>query len=199
MDWWGAVVAHLMSRFAPRPKGGNVIRYPTGMRATTARRFGDWRRLRLLALCFVAPAAMASQIIPAGGKAILHDGFYNLACTDLTVGGVLDIGTGTYVNVHNVTVASSGAILGTGTIRYSGKLSVTRDDTSKRKAGRESAVECGLSGAAAVGDGNVVNPAPTLGSSMLVALATLMMLLALFALRGQAAPRRSSEANGANK
>jgi hypothetical protein len=34
---------------------------------------------------------------------------------------------------------------------------------------------------------------------MLVALATLMLLLALFALRGQAAPRRSSETHGADK
>ena len=91
---------------------GRVIRYPTRMRAITASRVGDLRCLLLLVLCLVAPAAMANQIIPAGGKAILHDGFYNLSCTDLTVGGVLDIGTGTYVNVHNVTVASTGTILG---------------------------------------------------------------------------------------
>jgi len=166
--------------------------------ATTAYRFGDWGRLRLLALCFVAPAALASQIIPVGGKVVLHNGFTNLSCTDLTVGGTLDIGTGTYVNVHNVTVASSGAILGTGAISYSGKLSVsgTIQGSVRLVVNPPPNVACP---AAPPSPGKVVNPAPTLSGSMLVALATLMLLLALFALRGQAAPRRSSEANGANK
>jgi hypothetical protein len=169
------------------------------MRATTVRRFGDWGRLRLLALCFVAPAAIASQIIPAGGSAILHDGFYNLACTDLTVGGMLDIGTGSYVNVSNLTVGSSGMIQGAGTIRYSGKLSVsgTIQPSVKLVVNPPSNAACPGPPPAIIG--NVVNPAPALGSSMLVALATLMTLLALFALRGQTAARRSDEANGAKK
>jgi len=155
--------------------------------------------LRLLALCFVAPAAMASQIIPAGGKAILHNGFYNLGCTDLTVGGMLDIGTGTYVNVSNLTVGSSGKIQGTGTIRYSGKLSVsgTIQGSVKLVVNPPSNAACPGPPPAVIG--NAVNPAPALGSSMLVALATLMTLLALFALRGQVAARRNSDANGAKK
>ena len=141
---------------------------------------------------------MASQIIPVGGKVVLHNGFTNLSCTDLTVGGTLDIGTGTYVNVHNVTVASSGAILGTGAIIYSGKLSVsgTIQGSVRLVVNPPPNVACP---AAPPSPGKVVNPAPTLSGSMLVALATLMLLLALFALRGQAAPRRSSETHGADK
>jgi len=170
------------------------------MRATTAGCFGDWGRLLLLALCYiVAPAAMASQIIPAGGKAILHNGFFNLACTDLTVGGLLDTGTGTYVNVSNLTVESSGGIQGTGTIRYSGKLSVSGTIQGSVKLVVNPPSNAACPGPPPSVIGNIVNPAPTLGSSMLVALATLMMLLALFALRGQGAARRSSEANGAKK
>jgi hypothetical protein len=192
-----AVVAHL-SRLVPRPKGGVVIRYPAGMRAITAPRFGDWGRFLLLALCLVAPAAMANQIIAAGGRTILVNGLVNLACTDLTVGGVLDTGTGTYVNVSNVTVGPSGVIQGAGTIRYSGKLSVngTIQASVKLVVNPPSNAACpGPPPAIAA----IVNPAPTLSNSMLVALATLMLLLALFALRGQPAPRRSSEANGGNK
>ena len=168
------------------------------MRAATARRFGDWGRLRLLALCVVAPAAMASQIIPVGGKVILHNGFTNLSCTDLIVGGTLDIGTGTYVNVRNVTVASSGAIQGTGAIIYSGALSVsgTIQGTVRLVVNPPPNVACP---AGPPLPGKVVNPAPTLSSSMLVALATLVLVLALFALRGQAAPRCRSEVDGADK
>ena len=167
------------------------------MRVTTARRFGDCGRLRLLALCFVAPAALASQIIPAGGTAILHAGFYHLACTDLTVGGVLDIGTGRYVNVSNLTVGASGIIQGTGTIRYSGKLSVggTIQGTVNLVVNPPSNAACPGPPPSVIG--NVVNPAPALGNSMLVALAMLVMVLAIFALRGQAALRCSSEKNGA--
>jgi len=178
-------------------RGRGVIRHPGGMRATTARRFGGWGRLRLLAICFLAPAAMASQIIPSGGKAILHNGLYNLGCTDLTVGGVLDIGTGTYLNVRNVTVASSGTIQGAGAIRYSGTLSVSGTVEAGVQLILNSPLNVNCPGPQA--PGKVVNPAPTLGNSMLVVLTTLILLLAFFALRGQAAPRRSSEANGANQ
>jgi len=168
------------------------------MRATTAHRFGDWGRFLLLALCLVAPAVMANQIIPAGGKAILHNGFYNLACTDLTVGGVLDIGTGTYVNVHNVTVASTGTILGSGAIRFSGTLSVTGTIQASVQL-----IVNPPTNAACPGAGPPVTaeakPTPALGNSMLVALATLLLLLALSRLRGQAASRHGAEANGANK
>jgi hypothetical protein len=168
------------------------------MRATTARRFGDWAHLLLLALCVVAPAAMANQIIPAGGKAILHDGFYNLSCTDLTVGGVLDLGTGTYINVHNVTVASTGTILGSGAIRFSGALSITGtiQPSVQLIVNPPTNAACPEPPPVTASEAKRV---PTLGNSMLVALATLLLLLALFALRGQVASRRSSEANGANK
>ncbi len=168
------------------------------MQVTIERRFGAWGRLLLLALCLFAPASMATQIIPAGGKAILHNGFYNLACTDLTVGGVLDIGTGTYLNVRNVTVASSGLIQGAGAIRYSGTLSVsgTVQGSVQLIVNPPTNVDC--PGPPTTGTGKVVNPAPTLGNSMLVALAALILLLAFLALREQAAPLRRGDP-GANE
>jgi len=140
---------------------------------------------------------MASQIIPAGGKAILHDGFYNLGCTDLTVGGTLDIGTGSYVNVRNVTVASTGAIQGTGAIRYSGTLSVSGTVEAGVQLIVNSPLNVNCPGPQA--PGKVVNPAPALSSPMLVALSASMTLLAVFALRGRAAQRRSRRAIGADK
>jgi hypothetical protein len=167
------------------------------MWTTTARRFGDWGRSLLLALCIVAPVAMANQIIPAGGRTVLVNGFFNLACTDLTVGGVLDTGTGTYLNARNVTVGPSGLIQGSGTIRYSGTLSVSGTVLASVKLVVNSPLNVDCPGPQA--PGKVVNPTPTLGNSMLVALAMLMLLLALLALRGQAAPRRRSDPDGANE
>jgi hypothetical protein len=154
--------------------------------------------LLLLALCLVAPAAVANQIIPAGGTAILHNGFYNLACTDLTVGGVLDIGTGTYVNVHNVTVASTGAILGSGAIRFSGTLSVTGTIQPSVQMIVNPPTNAACPGPPPV-TASEAKQVPTLGNSMLVALAMSLLLLALSTLRGRTALRRSGEANGANK
>jgi len=166
------------------------------MRLVTAPRFDDCGRLLLLALCLVAPTVLANQVIPAGGKALLHNGFINLACTDLTVGGVLDIGTGTYVNVRNVTVASSGLIQGVGAIRYSGKLSISGTVQAGVQLIVNPPTNVACPGPPSIS--KVVNPAPVLGSSMRVALALLVLLLALLALRGQSAPRRSGEEDGAD-
>jgi len=176
---------------------GAVIRYPTAMRAITASRIGDLQLLLLLALCLVVPAAMANQIIPAGGTAILHNGFYDLACTDLTVGGVLDTGSGTYVNVRNVTVASSGAILGAGAIRYSGALAVSGTIQASVQLIVNPPTNAACPGPPVMA--SEAKRVPTLVNSMLVALAMLLLLLALSALRGQVAARRGSEANGANE
>jgi hypothetical protein len=178
---------------------GTVIRYPTALRAITASRIGDLQLLLLLALCLVAPAVMASQIIPAGGKAILHDGFYNLACTDLTVGGVLDIGTGTYVNVHNVTVSSTGTILGSGAIRFSGALTVTGTIQPSVQLIVNPPTNAACPGPPPPVTASEAKRVPTLGNSMLVALAMSLLLLALSRLRGRAALRRRGEGDGASK
>ncbi len=140
---------------------------------------------------------MATQIIPAGGRTALVNGFVNLGCTDLTVGGVLDTGMGTYINARNVTVGSTGIIQGSGTIRYSGTLSVSGTVLSSVELVVNSPLNVDCPGPQA--PGKVVNPAPTLANSMLVALGALILLLAFFALRGQATPWRGSENDEANK
>ena len=117
---------------------------------------------------------MADQLVPAGGRTIVVNGLFDLACTDLSVAGVLDTGSGTYVNVRNVTVAPSGVIQGAGAIFYSGTLTI--------------------GGTIQPGVSLIVNPAsdlacpgpgparaeviPTLGNSMIVALAMLLLWLA---------------------
>jgi hypothetical protein len=111
---------------------------------------------------------------------------------------VLDIGTGTYVNVHNVTVSSTGTILGSGAIRFSGTLSVTGTIQPTVQLIVNPPTNAACPGPPPVTPSEAKR-VPTLGNSMLVALATLLLLLALFALRGQVASRRSSDANGANE
>jgi hypothetical protein len=174
-----------------------VIRYPTEMQATAAHRFGDWWRLLLLALCLVAPATMANQIIAVGGETVLSNGFFDLACTDLTVAGVLDTGTGTYANVRNVTVAQSGVIRGTGSIKYSGTLSVQGTIQAGVQLIVNPPTNLACPGPPPSGNGGKATPTPTLADSMLVVLATLLLLLAVLTLRGRATPRHHSERNGA--
>jgi hypothetical protein len=172
------------------------------MQVAAAGRFGQWAPLLLLALCLVATTVMANQIIPVGGKTKLSNGFIDLACTDLTVGGVLDTGAGTYANVHNVTVAPSGAIQGAGSIKYSGTLSMhgTIQGSVQLIVNPPSNLAC--PGPPTSGGGG--NPAPTptptpaLENSILVVLAMLLLLLALLTLRRQAVLVRHSEENGAN-
>ena len=155
-------------------------------------------RYVLLGLCLVSPAIFANQIISAGGTGILFGGLFNLGCTDLNVGGVLETGTGTYVNVRNVTVGSGGIIQGTGTIRYSGTLSVTGtvQPGVKLIVNLPTNVACPGPPPTEVA---VVHPAPALSNFMLVSLAALMLLLAFFALRRQGAPPRGRAENGANR
>jgi hypothetical protein len=157
------------------------------MRATAERGVAEMAWL-LLALCCVAPMAMAAQIIPAGGKTLVFSGLFDLACTDLTVGGVLDTGTGTYVNVRNVTVGPSGVIQGTGSINYSGTLTTsgTVQPGVKLVVNSPSNLAC-------------PGPVPTLGTSMLLALAMLLLGLAGLAMREQTVLRRHGESKGADK
>jgi len=99
------------------------LRDPSGLRAGVDRCVDGWALLLVLALCLVAPAT-ADQLIPAGARTTVSDGLFDLGCTNLSVEGVLDTGSGVYVNVRNVTVAGSGVIQGSGSIHYSGTLTV---------------------------------------------------------------------------
>ena len=177
---------------------GKVIRYSAGMRVDSVGHCRASGRFMLLGLCLLSPVILANQVIPTGGTGILFGGLFNLGCTDLNVGGVLETGTGTYVNVRNVTVVPGGIIQGTGTIRYSGTLSVTGtvQPGVKLIVNLPTNVACPGPPPTIVA---VVHPAPALNNFMQASLAALLLLMAFFALRRQAARPRSSAENGANR
>jgi hypothetical protein len=154
--------------------------------------------LLLLALCLVAPSTLANQVIPAGGRIVLSDGLFDLSCTDVAVGGLVDMGTGRYVNVRNVLVGPLGVIQRSGTIGYSGTLTIqgTIQPSVQMVVNPQTDLACPGPPVIVTLE---VKPTPALGNSMLVALAVLLLLLALLALRGQATPRPSSAAIGAHK
>ncbi|WP_324572430.1 hypothetical protein [Ottowia sp.] len=65
--------------------------------------------------------AHADLVIPPGASQSLGGGSQNLACTDLIVGGTLDLAGGTLAGVRNVTVQAGGTlILGSGAITLVG-------------------------------------------------------------------------------
>jgi len=166
---------------AVRPRGRGVsLRDSSGLRASVDRCVDAWPLLLLLALCLVASqATMADQFVPAGGRTVINSGLLDLACTDLYVAGVIDTGSGVYVNVRNVTVASSGTIQGSGSIHYSGALSVAGTVTPSVSLIVNPASDPVCPGPARA---EVI---PTLGNSMLAALAMLLLGLAASAVRVQ--------------
>lgn len=147
-------------------------------RAALERSIDEWALLLLLALCLVAPPTIADHIVPAGGT-IVNNGLFDLACTDLFIGGVLDTGTGSYINVRSVTVTPSGDIQGSGAIRYSGALA--NNGTIQRSV---SLIVNPSSNRACPGPGPA-EAIPALGNSMIVALAMLLLWLGGSAARAQ--------------
>ena len=82
--------------------------------------------LQLLLVCafILAPAAEADYVVPAGGTTFLNGGSLDLGCTDVIVGGVLDLGGGTLSNVRNVSIQGGGTIsAGSGSITLAGDWS----------------------------------------------------------------------------
>jgi hypothetical protein len=162
-----------------------VIRNPGGGRTITERGIGGLAHLLLLALCCVALPTKADHLIPAGSQMLVASGLADLACTNLIVGGVLDTGTGSYVNVRDVIVAPSGIVQGSGSIHYSGTLSNsgTIQPSVQLVVNPPTNQVC-------PGPGVAAERIPTLGSAMLLALAMLLLGLATYSLRWQEAPRR---------
>ena len=154
------------------------LRSRNELRATVDRCVDGWALLLLLALCLVAPASIADQIIPVGGRTVVSNGLFDLACTDLSVAGVLDTGSGMYVNVRNVTVAPSGIIQGGGSIHYSGTLTIngTVQPGVRLIVNPPSNLTC---------PGPRAEVIPTLGHSMIAVLALLLLWLASLAARVQ--------------
>jgi len=67
-----------------------------------------------VALGLLAGAAQAQTTIPAGASQSLAGGTWDLACTDLTLGGSLDLGGG-HLTARSITVQGTGTLtLGTG-------------------------------------------------------------------------------------
>jgi len=106
------------------------------------------------------------------------------------VGGVLDTGTGSYINVRDVIVPRTGVIQGSGSIHCSGTLSNsgTIQPSVQLVVNPPTNQVCPGPG--------VAERIPTLGNEMLLALAMLLLGLAGQAMRAQVSQRRHSrEAN----
>lgn len=81
-------------------------------------------QLSLVSALFFAPLAHADLLVPAGGVTQLNGGSLDLGCTDVIVGGTLDLGGGTLSNVRNVSIQAGGTIsAGAGSITLSGDWS----------------------------------------------------------------------------
>lgn len=152
-------------------------------------RHGAIRLALALALCGALPLVQAAQIVPAGGATYVYNGLFDLACTDLTVNGTLDIGTGTYVKVRNVVVGQNGVLQGNGTINYSGTLSSSGTVGPGVK----------LAVSAACVPASVAQPIPALENSMLAALAALLLLLSGLVMRDKLVLRHRGGSKGADK
>jgi IPTL-CTERM motif len=69
-------------------------------------------------------SAHADMDIPAGAVASTSGGVFDLACSDLTVGGTLNLDAGQVINVRHVSISAGGVINGnSGTLALSGNWS----------------------------------------------------------------------------
>ena len=74
-----------------------------------------------LLIGIVAGQAKADLVVPVGATTSLGSGVVDLACTDLIVGGTLQVQSGTVLNARNVTIQGGGAIDGgSGVIQLGG-------------------------------------------------------------------------------
>jgi hypothetical protein len=68
--------------------------------------------------------ARADLLVPAGGSVSLAAGTLDLGCSDIVIGGTLQVNSGTVINVRNVTIQAGGVIDGgVGTITLAGNWS----------------------------------------------------------------------------
>lgn len=82
-------------------------------------------RAALLVFTFlIAGIARADYIVPAGATTNLASGTLDLACTDLVVGGTLQVASGAINNVRNITIQGGGTLDGgSGIIQVAGNWS----------------------------------------------------------------------------
>jgi|KBSSwiStaDraftv2_1062776.scaffolds.fasta_scaffold448136_2 hypothetical protein len=157
-------------------------------RALSARgRLAVFALTAVVASTVCVPAA-ADLLIPQNGKTLVNQGLIDLACTDLSVNGELNTGTGTVRKVFNITVGPTGLVSGNGVISYSGTL--TNNGTIQPGVTLVVSSDCGL---------QPERPIPTLSNWMLVVLAGLLLGLAGAVLNGRGALRRRGNARGVTK
>jgi hypothetical protein len=85
---------------------------------------GSSRISALVAAAFLSTAAHADLVIPTGGSYALNGGGTDLGCTDLIVGGTLQLDSGSLTGVRNVVIQAGGSITATsGTLSLSGNWS----------------------------------------------------------------------------
>jgi hypothetical protein len=88
-----------------------------------------WARVcaRLAAVvfaCLLAAVARADLIVPPNSQTTLNSGAADLSCTDVVVGGTLNVNTGALKNVRNFTIQPGGVVnAGSGVIEVGGNWS----------------------------------------------------------------------------
>lgn len=82
------------------------------------------RLVALACACVFATAARADLIVPASAQLSLGSGVVDLSCTDLVVGGALQVASGSLRNIRNVTIQPGGSLNGgSGLIEVAGNWS----------------------------------------------------------------------------
>ena len=143
-------------------------------RAVSARAMSIVAWLMAMLLSCIGTPAGADQVIAAGGLVSLGGGRIDLACTDLIVGGTLNVDQGTYINIRDVHILAGGVLNGgSGSITYAGSFSVDPGG----QYNQQSAVVQRNPVCLGVFFGADPVQVPTLGNTALIALAALLLWL----------------------
>lgn len=82
------------------------------------------RLLALAGACLLATTARADLVVPTSAQISLGPGIVDLSCTDLVVGGTLQVAGGSLKNIRNVTIQPGGSLDGgSGLIEVAGNWS----------------------------------------------------------------------------
>lgn len=145
-------------------------------------------------LSCIGTTAIADQRVGAGGLVSDGNATFDLACTDLIVGGTLNVNQANYFNVRNVEIQSGGTLNGgSGTINFSGSFQVDPGSSYNPESllvQRDDA--CAIPGSNAA-------PIPALSDAMLIALAGLLLWCASLVLGKKGVLRHESQSKGAGK
>jgi len=143
-----------------------------------------WWPGALLLLLACGPA-VADQRVGAGSVSSIANGRFDLACTNIVVGGTLNVNQATYVNVGDIHVLAGGTLNGgSGSITLSGTIVVDAGGQFNRQGITvQNDSTCAKSA-------QIATPVPALQDNNLIALGVLLAGLAGLRLRGRYAPER---------